>query len=149
MMGAISLILPGVNAGIRSLSVLIFLPHYLSFSLLYSSWGKSSAGLKSLGEQRVISLIVLLCRASALSRLVKSRLCFHSRQCPRVSLLKLIKLIKAGSQSVQSFSTPVLFQFVYRVIKIVHIIGQSVMLPKTGSINHWLQFANFGCNHAS
>ena len=51
MKDAIRLIMPGVSAGICLVSVLGFSIATVFFSLLYSSWGKSCAGLESIERQ--------------------------------------------------------------------------------------------------
>ena len=74
-------------------------------------------------------------------------LCFHIKQHPRVSSLRLGKLIRFGStagQSGQMFSTHIVNENTYRYVKIVQTIGQSVNYHKRYSINHWSHWRILG-----
>ena len=126
--------------------------HYLSYWSSLFSWGRSSAYSSAPGVDRLMVMSTLMSRQSGIGRLTKSPLCSHPRQCSWVSLLKLVKPIRVApddSQDSQAFSTPWSSNQTYRVIKIVHIIGQSVNDPKRLYTNHKSKIANFGCNHAS
>jgi len=165
MKDAIRLIMPGVSAGICLVSVLGFSIATVLSSLLYSSWGKSSAGLEPIRET---SMIILMRRGNRLGRrlLLNLTLCLHIKQGYRVSLLELSKLNRGGvvvsllklirtdssepgvSTFIQMFITRIVALIAYRYEKISCIIGLSVKSPKKGSLNHWSHFTHFRLHHA-
>jgi len=135
--------LPGsVGAGIRASSELGFLIASLlssllglrvvpALALLESSYDRSNASSRS--------------RLDSIS-LLNLSLCRHIKQHSRVSSLKLIKLIRVGGRSYQvsqTFRTQNVFQFAYRVLKIVHIIGLSVNYQSQAYTNHWSHLAQY------
>jgi len=162
---AIRLIMPGVAAGICLMTALGFSIAIVFSSLIYSSWGKSSAGLESI---RAGDMTGLKGRCRVLSRrgLLNLSLWAHIKQGYRVSLLELSKLNRGGavvsllklirtdssepgvSTFIQMFITRIGSLIGYRYEKISCIIGLSVKSPKKGSLNHWSHFTHFRLHHA-
>ncbi len=135
--------LPGsVAAGIRA--------HFSSlhfFKSLFSSLlgSRVAPALDLLGLSYDRSNASCRSRLDSIS-LLNLSLCRHIKQHSRVSLLKLIKLIRVGGRSYQvsqTFRTQNVFQITYQVLKIVHIIGQSVNYPKRLYTNHWSHLAQY------